>query len=157
MNGNLMHRLKGLQDYKDFMKKRKMRALGALAVDIVFGGIVCAATDFKNIDDSSMVYLGIFLIATIVILKLFFDSFVKRPSILLEGEIVEIKEETRTVKEEDRLQTRITHRYKICSEKNEYWGECIVAYNTGREIHHSIGEKVLYFSLGPGNSYIVKV
>ena len=157
MEKDIFFRLKAVPDYKTFKKKSKIRALATLLVFLVFGGVLFATTDINNVDEVSFIYFAITVVGLFISVKLLFSAFFKKPVVLIEGIISDVKETHRTVHEEDRLQTRVNHLYLVSDGTNEYWGQCIAEYNNGREKKHDIGERVLYFSMGAGNGFIVSL
>jgi len=66
------------------------------------------------------------------------------------------REIKRTVNEEERLQTRVSYQYLVHCDSNDYWGECVFDFIDGRGKKHNVGEHVLFFSMSPGNNYIIK-
>lgn len=148
--------LKKTSEYKQYKKKSRTRSIVALIIISAFWAIIVAATDFNNIDDASMIYLGILVIATILLIRYAYSAFLKRPAIVMLGTISDMREIRRTVNEEDKLQTRVQYQYLVQGENGEFWGDCIFDFINGRANKHSIGEQVIFFSMSPGNNYIIK-
>lgn len=151
----LFLKLKKMPDYKAYKRKCRIRALVALVIIAIFGAIVLETADFSELDDVSFIYLAIVFVGVAISIRALFVSVFKKPTILLEGTITDIKETRRTVNEEEKLQTRVNHLYLVSDNEKEYWGQCIVEYNNGREKKHAVGERVLFFSTSPGNGYII--
>ena len=61
--------LKDTSEYKLFKKKSRVRSIVALFIIAAFWAIVVLATDFNNIDDVSMIYFGLLVLATIFLLR----------------------------------------------------------------------------------------
>lgn len=155
MQAELLNILKKTPEYKQFKRKSQMRSLVALIIIVVFWAIIMFATDFDNIDDVFMLYFGILSMATLFLLRYACRAFFKHPSIIMQGTITDIREKRRTVNEEDRLQSRVSYQYLVQSDLNDCWGECIYDFIEGRGKKHEIGEAVLFFSMSPGNNYII--
>ena len=156
MKKELYNILKDTSEYKLFKKKSRVRSIVALFIIAVFWAIVVLATDFNNIDDVSMIYFGLLVLATIFLLRYAYRAFLKRPSIIAQGEIIDIRERKRTVNEEEKLQTRPSYQYLVHSENNDYWGDCVYDFTDGHGKKHNVGEHVIFFSMSPGNNYIIK-
>ncbi len=156
MKKELYNILKDTSEYKLFKKKSRVRSIVALFIIAVFWAIVVLATDFNNIDDVSMIYFGLLVLATIFLLRYAYRAFLKRPSIIAQGEIIDIRERKRTVNEEEKLQTRASYQYLVHSENNDYWGDCVYDFTDGHGKKHNVGEHVIFFSMSPGNNYIIK-
>lgn len=156
MQKDIYNILKNTSEYKLFKKKSKVRSIIALLIIAAFWVIIVLATDFNNIDDVSMIYFGLLILATIFSLRRAYRAFLKKPVIIAQGEIIDIREKKRTVNEEDKLQTRVSFRYLVHTDDNDYWGDCIYDFTDGRGKKHNVGEHVLFFSMSPGNNYIIK-
>lgn len=156
MKKELYNILKDTSEYKLLKKKSRVRSIVALFIIAVFWAIVVLATDFNNIDDVSMIYFGLLVLATIFLLRYAYRAFLKRPSIIAQGEIIDIRERKRTVNEEEKLQTRASYQYLVHSENNDYWGDCVYDFTDGHGKKHNVGEHVIFFSMSPGNNYIIK-
>ena len=155
MKKELYNILKDTSEYKLFKKKSRVRSIVALFIIAAFWAIVVLATDFNNIDDVSMIYFGLLVLATIFLLKYAYRAFLKKPAIIAQGEIIDIRERKRTVNKEEKLQTRAAYQYLVHSENNDYWGDCVYDFIDGHGKKHNVGEHVLFFSMSPGNNYIV--
>ena len=156
MQKELFNILKETSEYKSFKRKSRIRSIVALLIITTFWGIIVLATDFDNIDDASMIYFAILVLATLFLVKYAYGAFFKRPSIVAHGTITDTIEKKRTVNEEGRLQTRVSYQYLIHCDKNDYWGDCVYDFIEGRGKVHEVGEPVLFFSTSPGNNYIIK-
>lgn len=156
MQRELYNILKETSEYKSFKRKKRIRSIVALLIIASFWGIMVLATDFSNIDDTSMIYFGLLALATLFLVKYAYGAFFKRPSIVAYGTITDTREKKRTVNEEERLQTRVSYQYLIHCENNDYWGDCVYDFIEGRGRIHNIDEHVLFFSTSPGNNFIIK-
>lgn len=151
----LFLKLKRMPDYKAYKKKSRIRALVALVIIVIFGAIVLATADFSELDDVSFIYLAIAFVGAAISIRALLVSVFKKPTLIFEGAITDIKETRRTVNEEEKLQTRVNHLYLVSDNEKECWGQCIGEYNNGRVKKHALGERVLFFSTSPGNGYII--
>lgn len=116
MKKELYNILKNTSEYKLFKKKSRVRSIVALFIIAAFLAIVVLTTDFNNIDDASMIYFGLLVLATIFLLRYAYRAFLKKPAIIAQGEIIDIRERKRTVNEEEKLQTRAAYQYLVHSE-----------------------------------------
>lgn len=156
MEKKLYDILKDTFEYKLFKKNSRARSVVALFILAAFWAIIVLATDFNNIDDVSVIYFGLLALATIFLLRYAYRAFLKRPAVVAQGEIIDIRERKRTVNEEGKLQTRATYQYLVRYESNDYWCDCVYDFIEGRGKKHNVGEHVLFFSMSPGNNYIIK-
>ncbi len=151
----LFLKLESMPDYKTYKKESRIRALAALVMMVVFGAIVFPSAGFSELDEVSFIYLAIVFVGAVLSIRALFTSFFKKPKILLEGTISDIKETHTTDREGEKLITVVNHLYLVSDNKEEYWGQCIVEYNIGREKKHVLGERVLFFSNGICYGYII--
>lgn len=156
MQTELFNILKRTSEYKQFKSKSRIRSIVSLIIITAFGTIIVATTDFSNIDDVTMIYFGILILATIFLLRYAYRAFLKCPAVIIQGTITDMREKKRTVNEEERLQSRISYQYLAHGDSNDYWGDCVYDFIEGRGKKHNIGEAVLFFSMSPGNGYIIK-
>ena len=161
MEKKLYDILKDTSEYKLFKKNSRVRSIAALFILAAFWAIIVLATDFNNIDDVSVIYFGLLALATIFLLRYAYRAFLKRPAIITQGEIIDIRERKRAVNEsntfgEGSLGTKITCQYLVHTENNDYWSDCVYDFIEGRGKKHNVGEHVLFFSMSPGNNYIIK-
>lgn len=156
MQTELFNILKRTSEYKQFKSKSRIRSIVSLIIITAFWTIIVATTDFSNIDDVTMIYFGILILATIFLLRYAYRAFLKCPTVIIQGTITDMREKKRTVNEEERLQSRISYQYLVHGDSNDYWGDCIYDFIEGRGKKHNIGEAVLFFSMSPGNGYIIK-
>ena len=156
MQTELFNILKRTSEYKQFKSKSRIRSIVSLIIITAFWAIIVATTDFSNIDDVTMIYFGILILATIFLLRYAYRAFLKYPAVIVQGTITDMREKKRTVNEEERLQSRISYRYLVHGGSNDYWGDCVYDFIEGRGKKHNIGETVLFFSMSPGNGYIIK-
>lgn len=155
MQTKLFNILKRTPEYKQFKSKSQMRSIAALITVAAFWALFVAATDFSNIDDVTIIYFGILILATILLLRYAYRVFFKCPAVIIQGTIIDIKERRQTVNEGGIYKTRITYQYLVHGDSNDYWGDCVYDFIEGRGKKHNIGETVLFFSMSPGNGYIV--
>ena len=157
-SNELFSKLEKMPDYKTYKKKCRIRVLVALIILAIFGAVGLETTDFSELD-VSFIYLAIVFVGVVSSIRVLFVSVFKKPTILLEGTIVDIKEIHRTIhrtiNKNERSLTLVSHLYLVSDGEKEYWGQCIVEYNNGREKKHAVGERVLFFSTSPGNGYIL--
>lgn len=156
MQTELFNILKRTSEYKQFKSKSRIRSIVSLIIITAFWAIIVATTDFSNIDDVTMIYFGILILATIFLLRYAYRAFLKCPAVIIQGTITDMREKKRTVNEEERLQSRISYQYLVHGGSNDYWGDCVYDFIEGRGKKHNIGEAVLFFSMSPGNGYIIK-
>lgn len=156
MQTELFNILKRTSEYKQFKSKSRIRSIVALIIITAFWAIIVATTDFSNIDDVTMIYFGILILATIFLLRYAYRAFLKCPAVIIQGTITDMREKKRTVNEEERLQSRVSYQYLVHGDSNDYWGDCVYDFIEGRGKKHNIGEAVLFFSMSPGNGYIIK-
>ena len=156
MQTELFNILKRTSEYKQFKSKSRIRSIVSLIIITAFWAIIVATTDFSNIDDVTMIYFGILILATIFLLRYAYRAFLKCPAVIIQGTITDMREKKRTVNEEERLQSRISYQYLVHGSSNDYWGDCVYDFIEGRGKKHNIGEAVLFFSMSPGNGYIIK-
>ncbi len=156
-NKDLWEQLRKNQKYKDYKKKSRKRSFFGLIVLAVFWLVMLNANN-ANVSEgmTTMLFSGLFF-ATVIMLYFLFLAFFKKPNLIIIGDIVDVKEVKRTVNEEERLITRLTHRYLVKDEDSEAWGDCIYDYLNGNEKHHAVGEKVILFSISAGNTYIISL
>ena len=149
--------LKSAPEYRDYKKKGKIRCVGSLLMIVIMWIIVMMSLDFSNLDDVAMIYIGILILASIVLIRFMFVAFVKKPIMVFSGEVIDIRENIRTVynAQSTEMATRTTHEYLVSNGDVEEWATCIYDFNLGREKSHRIGEQVLFFSTAPRNSFIV--
>lgn len=155
MENKLLYFLKSTPEYKEFKKKSRIRSIVALLILVVFWVININTTDFNSVDDISMLYFSILVIITILLLKFTYEAFLKQPKIVIEGTISDIKEKRRVANDNGIHRTIVTYEYLVCCDMNEYWGKCVYDYIKGRSQKHDIGEQVIFFSMSPGNNYII--
>lgn len=139
-----------------FSNISRIRSIVALIIIATFWAIIVVATDFSNIDDASFIYFVVLTLATLFLIRYAYRAFLKHPAIILTGVITDVREKNRTVNEEDKLQTRVSYQYQVHNETSDYWGDCIYDFIQGRGKKHSIGEQVIFFSMSPGNNYIIR-
>lgn len=156
MQTELFNILKRTSEYKQFKSKSRIRSIVSLIIITAFWTIIVTTTDFSNIDDVTMIYFGILILATIFLLRYAYRAFLKCPAVIIQGTITDMREKKRTVNEEERLQSRISYQYLVHGDSNDYWGDCVYDFIEGRGKKHNIGEAVLFFSMSPGNGYIIK-
>lgn len=156
MQTELFNILKRTSEYKQFKSKSRIRSIVSLIIITAFWAIIVATTDFSNIDDVTMIYFGILILATIFLLRYAYRAFLKCPAVIIQGTITDMREKKRIVNEEERLQSRISYQYLVHGDSNDYWGDCVYDFIEGRGKKHNIGEAVLFFSMSPGNGYIIK-
>ena len=152
---DLWEQLKKMPAYKDFKRKSRIRSLVGLIIIAVFWFILLNSNN-ASISEGKMLFLfGGTFFATLFMLYAVFMYFVKKPEMIIIGDIVDVRENKRTVNEEERLKTRITHNYLVQGENSQAWGNCIYDYLNGKEKQHTVGEKVILFSVSAGNTYII--
>lgn len=156
MQTELFNILKRTYEYKQFKSKSRIRSIVSLIVITAFWTIIVATTDFSNIDDVTIIYFVILILATFFLLRYAYRAFLKCPAVIIQGTITDMREKKRTVNEEERLQSRISYQYLVHGDSNDYWGDCVYDFTEGRGKKHNIGEAVLFFSMSPGNGYIIK-
>lgn len=156
MQTELFNILKRTSEYKQFKSKSRIRSIVSLIIITAFWTIIVTTTDFSNIDDVTMIYFGILILATIFLLRYAYRAFLKCPAVIIQGTITDMREKKRTVNEEERLQSRISYQYLVHGDSNDYWGDYVYDFIEGRGKKHNIGEAVLFFSMSPGNGYIIK-
>ena len=157
MKNDLCNILKERSEYQLFKKHSRIRSIVALLIIAAFWAIIVSATDFNSIDDVSMIYFGILTIATLLLLRYAYRAFLTHPSIIAQGIITDIRERRRTGKDANGwLQTIVTYQYLVHCDGNDYWGDCVYDFIEGRGKKHNVGESVLFFSMSPGNSFIIK-
>lgn len=152
---DLWEQLRKIPEYKDFKKKSRIRSFLGLIMVAVFWFCLLNANNV-NVSEGMNVFLfgGVFF-ATLFSLYSMFLYFVKKPNMIIIGDIVDVKERRRTVNEEERLKARITHSYLVKGEDSQAWGDCIYDYLNGNEKRHVMGERVILFSVSAGNTYII--
>lgn len=150
-------RLKNIPEYREFKKKSRVRSFGGLLIAVVFWLVMLNANNENASEEMKTILFGGLFFITMVMLYFLFLSFIKKPSLIIFGDIVDIKEKKCTVKEDGMLKTRLTHLYLVKSENSQEWGECIEDYIKGQERLHAIGERVILFSLSAGNTYIIRL
>ncbi len=155
MQQNLWEQLRIIPEYKDFKKKSRIRSFFGLIMIAVFWFTLLNA-NYANVSEGmrTLLFGGLFF-ATLISLYFVFLYFVKKPNMIIIGNIVDVKEKKRTVNEEERLNTRITHSYLVKGEGSQAWGDCIYDYLSGNERQHAVGERVILFSVSAGNTYII--
>lgn len=157
MGNDLYNILKETPEYKSFKKHSRIRSILALLIIAAFWAIMVSTTDFNNIDDVSMIYFGVLTIATLLLLRYAYRAFLTPPSIVAQGIITAIRERKRTSDDEyDRLRTLVTYEYLVHCDGNDYWADCVYDFINGCGKEHNVGESVLFFSMSPGNSFIIK-
>lgn len=150
-----LNQLKKNSVYKRFRRKSKIRSLVGLIIVVAFWLVMINSNNPNTPQETNTIIYGILFMGSLIIVYMMYTAFVKKPQVVFEAIIVDIREKKRTVNEEDRLRSRLSHQY--CVEKNgeKYWGDCIHDYLNGKEGDHSVGERVIYFSMSAGNSYII--
>ena len=117
-----------------------------------------AATDFKKMDSATVVYMGLLIIISLLLLRFTYMAFFQSPEIIVRGRIMDIRERKRTDHDavNNHLITVVTYQYLVSDGKAEYWGECIADYLPGYDEKYSVGDTVIFFSGAKGNNYIIK-
>ena len=152
---DLYEQLKEIPEYKDFKKKGRIRSFFSLIIVAVFWFTLLNANNGNMSEGMNVLLFGGVFFATLISLYFIFLYFVKKPNMIIIGDIVDVKEKKRTVNEEERLNTRRTHSYLVKGEDSQAWGDCIYDYLSGNEKRHAVGERVILFSVSAGNTYII--
>lgn len=82
MQTELFNILKRTSEYKQFKRESRIRSIVALIIITAFGAIIVATTDFSNIDDVTMIYFGILVLAAIFLLRYAYRAFLKCQQLL---------------------------------------------------------------------------
>lgn len=152
---DLLEQLRRIPEYKDFKRKSRIRSFFGLIIIAIFWFALLNANNANVSKGTNVLLFGGVFLATLFSLYSIFLYFVKKPDMIIIGNIVDVKEKRRTVNEEERLKTRITHSYLVKGEDSQAWGDCIYDYLSGNEKQHAVGERVILFSLSAGNTYII--
>lgn len=131
MQTELFNILKRTSEYKQFKSKSRIRSIVSLIIITAFWTIIVTTTDFSNIDDVTMIYFGILILATIFLLRYAYRAFLKCPAVIIQGTITDMREKKRTVNEEERLQSRISYQYLVHGDSNDYWGDYVYDFIEG--------------------------
>lgn len=157
MKYDLYQILKRQKEYQEFKQSARKRSSAAMAVLVLMWALLIETTDFSSgaVDNVFMTYSVILAGGTVMMLKVVYRAFFRKPGVILVGEIIADQEYSRTVRENGHLRIQHSHRYLVSDGEKEYWGECIFAYLTGCGLTHQTGERVLFFSEHAGEGYII--
>lgn len=92
MQTELFNILKRTSEYKQFKSKSRIRSIVSLIIITAFWTIIVATTDFSNINDVTMIYFGILILATMFLLRYAYRSFLKCPAVIIQGTIIDMRE-----------------------------------------------------------------
>ncbi len=122
---DLWEQLRKIPEYKDFKKKSRIRSFFGLIIIAVLWFILLNANNTNVSEEMNTLLFGGVFFATLISLYFIFLYYVKKPNMIIIGDIVDVKEIKRTVNEEERLNTRRPYGYLVKGEDSQAWGDCI--------------------------------
>lgn len=149
-----MDRLKKYDSFIKFQKLRKQRAMIALFIITLFWGFTIFANNPNADRGDILIVQGLLIIASLCALYAVFLAFIKKPHIE-EGVVASSRYRKRTVKRAGDIENRILKEYLIKTSQGEYWGRNIASYIGSDYRELKVGDVVIWFSYGRGNSYLI--
>lgn len=150
-----MDRLKKYDSFIRFQKLRRQRAMIALFFITLFWGFTIFANNPNADRRDVLIVQSLLIIASLCVLYTVFLAFIKRP-LIEEGIVASSRDKKRTVKRAGDIENRILKEYLVKTSRGEYWGRNIASYNGSDYRELKVGDEVIWFSYGRGNSYLVQ-